>query len=455
MGLQPRSVRFRLTLWYVTVLAGIVVAFSGGVYYFVRQSLFAQLDGQLSHDAAILGGMAAEREFEEADDLTEVEQERLIDYFRFQRDGQLPFRSQAWQRAGLETAARQGEGAAPRTVEGAAGEPFRLLSATSIGPGDTSYAVSVARPEYPLREDLSRLRLILAMGLPVAFALAVAGGLFLAGRALSPIQAMAAKARSITADSISERLPVDNPDDELGQLAVVFNDMLSRLQNAFERLRQFTADASHQLRTPLTVIRSVGEVNLRREHDAAAYREAIESILEEADRLARLTENLLMLARLESGPAPRADAPTDISALVNEAVDCLRVLAEEKDQTIRLSLEPDTRAPVDRFMIRQAVINILDNAIRYSPPGSMIFVALSRQEPGHFRISIEDEGPGIPVEERSRIFERFYRMPGSTGAGGDGAGLGLSIAQRAVERNGGHIDVRESGRGGSIFCIVV
>jgi heavy metal sensor kinase len=285
--------------------------------------------------------------------------------------------------------------------------------------------------------------------------LAVAGGFFLAGQALSPIQTMAAKARLITADNLADRLPVENPDDELGQLAAVFNEMLARLQNAFERLRRFTADASHELRTPLTVIRSVGEVGLRKEQDAAAYRETIGSMLEEADRLARLAENLLALTRLDSGSSARAEEPTEISSFVTEAVDCLRVLAEEKNQQMILALEPGIAISIDRIMIRQAVINILDNAIKYSPPGSRIFVSSRRTEAGDVCIAIEDEGPGIPAAERSRIFERFYRMPRSSAADGNGAGLGLSIAQRAVEASGGRIEVSEGNNGGSIFKIVL
>jgi len=453
MKLHPTSVRFRLTVWYVLALACIILVFSGGVYFFLRHSLRAQLDGQLSNDAAVLGKMTADGEFEEPGDLEEIEQEKVIEYFRMQQAGQPVFRTQAWQKAGLDAALHPADSLALRSAAGSDGQPFRFLSTTSISRGSTAY-ITVARPESPLRENLYRLRLILVMGIPVALLLAVAGGFLLAGRALSPIQTMAAKARLITADNLADRLPIENPNDELGQLAAVFNDMLSRLQEAFERLRRFTADASHQLRTPLTAIRSVGEVSLRKEQDAAAYREVIGSMLEEADRLARLTENLLILTRLDARPTSRAEEPTEISTLVAEAVDCLHVLAEEKSQTVRLDLEPGVTISVDRVMIRQAVINILDNAIKYSPTGSAISATARRTEAGNPCIEIEDEGPGIPAAERSRIFERFYRMPRGSAADGNGAGLGLSIAHRAVESSGGHIEVSEGKNGGSIFRIV-
>jgi heavy metal sensor kinase len=454
MNLSPSSVRLRLTLWHALSLAVIIVVFAAAVYLFLRQSLRDQLDEQVSKDAAILKTMVSSGEIEETEDLEEIEQGKIIEYFQLQQPAQPTFRSRAWQIAGLDSVCRRTDPRAPRSVMAADGQSYRLVSTISTFRSDTVH-IAVARPESPLRDSLYRLRLILSLSLPIAVLLAVAGGFFLAGRALSPIKTMAAKARLITADNLADRLPVENPDDELGQLAAVFNNMLSRLQDAFERLRRFTADASHELRTPLTAIRSVGEVGLREEQDATAYRETIGSMLEEVDRLTRLSENLLALTRLDSGNPSGAEEPADVSSLMTEVVDCLRVLAEEKGQEIRMNLEPGITASIDRVAIRQALINILDNAIKYSPPGRPISVSVRRTETGNTRIAVEDEGPGIPAEERGRIFERFYRMPQNARAGGAGAGLGLSIAQRSVERSGGSIEVSESKKGGSVFTIIL
>ena len=178
------------------------------------------------------------------------------------------------------------------------------------------------------------------MGIPFAVGLAIAGGYFLAGRVLAPVGAMADKAREITAESLAERLPVDNAEDEFGRLATVFNDTLSRLQDAFERLRRFTADASHELRTPLTAMRSVGEVALRNTLDAGAYRDVIGSMLEEVDRLTRLVESLLTLTRANSGKVQLAPEALDLGALAGNVIDQLRVLADEKQQELTL------RAPI-------------------------------------------------------------------------------------------------------------
>jgi heavy metal sensor kinase len=454
MRFYPRSVRVRLTVWYALALTCIIVIFSAGVYFFVGRSLRAQLDEQVSRDSAVLEGIVTSGEIEEGEDLGEIEQEQLIEYFRLQIPNLPVYETQAWRRSGLNESLGRIGPSTMRSVEGTDGKTFRLVLTMAITDGDTT-RIAVAWPEGPMLESLHRMRLILAMGVPAAVLLAVVGGFLLARRALSPIQAMSEKARLITADNLSDRLPVENPDDELGQLGSVFNDMLSRLQDAFDRLRRFTADASHELRTPLTAIRSVGEVSVRKEQDAAGYRDTIGSMLEETDRLARLVEYLLVLTQLEARRPARQEAPTDISALVAEAADCLRVLAEEKDQNLNMDLEPGIVASIDRVSIRQAIISILDNAIKYSPPRSSIFLVTRRSGTQGFSIAIEDEGPGIPPEQRSRIFERFYRMPKDAAGDGGGAGLGLSIARHAVENNGGRIEVSERKSGGSVFKIVL
>ena len=190
--------------------------------------------------------------------------------------------------------------------------------------------MAAAIEETSLRDTLWTLALILAMGIPFAVGLAIAGGYFLAGRVLAPVGAMADKAREITAESLTERLPVDNAEDEFGRLATVFNDTLSRLHDAFERLRRFTADASHELRTPLTAMRSVGEVALQNPLDPGAYRDVIGSMLEEVDRLTRLVESLLTLTRADSGKVLMAPQTLDLGAVAANVIDQLRVLADEK-----------------------------------------------------------------------------------------------------------------------------
>jgi signal transduction histidine kinase len=203
--------------------------------------------------------------------------------------------TEAWEREGLSRALQPGDAALPLSWTAPSGRRYRVHSVS-----ESSYRVAAAVEETSLRDTLWTLAVILAMGIPFAVGLAIAGGYFLAGRVLSPVGAMAQKAREITAESLAKRLPVDNAQDEFGRLATVFNDTLSRLQDAFERLRRFTADASHELRTPLTAMRSVGEVALQNTLDAVAYRDFIGRMLDEVDRLTRLVELLRRQAILPS-----------------------------------------------------------------------------------------------------------------------------------------------------------
>src|SRR6266566_4285388 len=236
--------------------------------------------------------------------------------------------------------------------------------------GGRPVLVQVARSEGPVVQNLNQLIYILFLGLPGAVAIAGLGGYLLARRALAPIEPMSERARSINAERLNDRLPVDNPDDELGRLATVFNDTLTRLELSFDQMRRFTADASHELRTPLTAIRSVGEVGLRGKRDQGEYRAIIGSMLEEVDRLAVLVDRLLTLSRAETGEARLSVEPIPLQELADSVVADLSVLAEEKSQQLVIEAHGTPRALGDRLMVRQALINLVDNAIKFAPAGS-------------------------------------------------------------------------------------
>jgi heavy metal sensor kinase len=300
---------------------------------------------------------------------------------------------------------------------------------------------------------LRELSALLAFGLPLAVAAAGLGGYLVARRALAPIERMAERAQSITAERLSDRLPVHNADDEMGRLATVFNETLGRLERSFDQMRRFTTDVSHELRTPLTSIRSVGEVGLRGGHrDEASYRAMIGSMLEEADRLAGLVDRLLTLSRAESGQATLAREVVDLRGLAEEVVSHLGVLAEEKGQRLTIDATDGALSAVaDRQVLRQALINLVDNAIKFSPAGGDIRIRIAAT--AHEALfDVSDSGPGIADEARSRIFDRFYR---SDDAPAGGTGLGLSIAKGAVEANGGRLTLEHSSHGGSTFRIIM
>ena len=446
MRLAPRSVRTRLTLWHAGALTVIICAFSAGIFLFVGARLSDDLDLQLTRELATV-----ERIYrEEPQELADLDSHWGISLFQVVEGGTVLHRTDGWERGGLARALLGWSGPAPRSWASPGGPRYRVGSVS--GP---SYEIAVAIAETPFRQTLRTLAMILVMGVPCAVALAIVGGYVLAGRVLSPIAAMADKARKITAESLGERLPVEDAEDEFGRLATVFNDTLSRLDDSFARLRRFTADASHELRTPLTAMRSVGEVALQRSLDRAAYRDVIGSMLEEVDRLTRLVESLLTLTRADAGRVPLAREAVDLGGLAGNVAEALRVLAEEKSQSLSLEAAGSVTATCDPITLRQGLINLLDNAIKYTPDGGVISVRVARTADGEAVIEVRDTGAGIPPGHRERIFERFYRVDPGRARDAGGLGLGLAMTRWAVEAQGGRIELESEEGKGSLFRIVL
>jgi heavy metal sensor kinase len=284
---------------------------------------------------------------------------------------------------------------------------------------------------------------------PLAVVGAAGAGYVIAGRALAPLSRMAERARTISADRLSERLPVENAQDELGQLATVFNETFARLEASFERLKRFTADASHQLRTPLTALRSVGEVGLREARSPGDYAETIGSMLEEADRLASLVDALLTLSRWESGRVARRPTSLDLGEIARGVASQLGVLAEDRRITLDVDVAPVV-VSADEVMIRSAVMNVVDNAIKFTPEGGRVRI-WSHSDAAEHHLIVDDDGPGIPQEQRLQVLDRFYRVEGTASDKGrvPGAGLGLAIADWALRANHGRIRIDAADRGGT------
>jgi heavy metal sensor kinase len=278
------------------------------------------------------------------------------------------------------------------------------------------------------------------------------GGAALSQRSLKPLDRMANQARRITAAHLHERLPPQRT-AELEELRQAFNAALEQLEQSFEQLRRFTADASHELRTPLTALRSVGEVGLRGATTTAECREVIASMLEEVDRLARLADELLTLARAEAGEAKLHPEPVDLSQLAREVVAHLCVLAEERQQTLEVEGIDPIVAWADRIALRQAVVNLVDNAIKYSAERTCITLATG-QRPGATYIEVRDEGPGLAEEHRERVFERFYRVDRSRSRELGGTGLGLSLVKWTAEAHGARVELDSAEGAGSVFRLV-
>jgi len=303
------------------------------------------------------------------------------------------------------------------------------------------------------RRELGEFGEILLLGFPVAVLLAGFGGYGLARKALAPIDAMATQSQKISAERLSDRLPIQNPEDELGRLGTAFNDLLARLQGAFDQLRRFTADASHELRTALTAIRSVGEVALQEQKNPAEYRDVIGSMLEEVDRLTRLVESLLALSRADAGQIQLQRTDISLLTIAREASAMVEVLAEEKGQQLGVDGDASIIVSADRLILRQAIVNLLDNAIKYSPKASRISIRLARGTDNQATVDIADQGPGIPSEHQPYVFDRFYSVDKARTREWGGAGLGLSIARWAVQAHEGELTLRSEQGQGAIFRI--
>ena len=455
MRWRPRHVRTRLTLWYVAVLSAVLAVYIASTLLFMRVSLHRQLDEGLRAELGHLvdrltpwpDGTVAVAGYADNGDpgiLAEV----------WSPAGALLYRSP---RLGTQVLGRPEStipaGGSIHNLTLANGTPLRVLSRPHVV-GGRDAVVRVGVSEENLHREWRELLTGIGFGLPAAILIAGLAGNWLARRALRPLERMASHAERLTADNLGERLPVENPDDELGHLARAYNLSLARIDASFSQLRRFTADASHELRTPLTAIRAVGEVALQDRREAEQYRDAIGSMLEEVDRLSHLVGSLLVLSRADTGVGLRRQ-DAGLLNLTRETAALLEILAEEKGQRIDVGGDPSVRAHVDRLILRQALINLIDNAIKYSPRGGTIRIDVRRGPDGRAVIEVSDQGPGIPEPHRSKVFERFYRVDKARSRDEGGAGLGLSIALWAVSAHAGEIELSSEEGTGSAFRVIL
>jgi heavy metal sensor kinase len=445
----------RLTLWHGAVMVIVLAVYMSVIYTVVSRSASQALNEDLQRDFLFTSSLV---DREEDGTFTWMPgeaagTEELPWVQVWSADGNdLLYRNIEAQRRPVESAQRLARNVDDRIVAIEDGRvPIRILSRMGRVEG-VPVVIQVGRSETAMRQELRELLAVLGIGLPLAVLVAGLGAYWLARHALAPVERMTERARLITADRLGERLPVHNPDDEMGKLATVFNETLERLEQSFEQMRRFTADVSHELRTPLTAIRSVGEVGLRGHRDETAYRMIIGSMLEEADRLASLVDRLLTLSRAETGLAKLSKDVVELAPLVDEVAGHLSVLAEEKGQSIEVAHDATPAAVADRLVLRQALINLVDNAIKFTPERGRIRIRI-RENEDEAMIEVADSGPGIPADVAPHIFDRFYRV--SDGAGPAGTGLGLSISKSAVEANGGRLTLEASGPGGSTFRITM
>jgi two-component system OmpR family sensor kinase len=315
--------------------------------------------------------------------------------------------------------------------------------------GDVVLAVVAStRPEDELREQA---RIALAIAVAATLLLAVIPGSLLVRRSLSPVGDMTRQAARIGAERLGDRLPVRNPRDELGALALVLNDLLDRLQRAFDQQRRLMAEAAHELRTPVAVVRAEAELALSAQRTGPEYREALGLVGSEAERLGRIVDDLLTYSRAEAGQHPLRLSDADLAEVAADATRALRSVAAQKGVELRVDAGEELPMRADADLLARMVVNLVENAVKHGRPGDHVTVQAAR-EGAAYRLCVRDTGPGVPDDSRGRIFEPFYRGSRARADGsGGGAGLGLPIARWIAEAHGGRLELVESGPAGSLF----
>ncbi len=464
------SVRVRLTSWYVTVLALVLVAFSIVVYALLAQSLYDRLDSALRGEVRALA-TALERHVSEGKTESEAalaaQEERFVSRQAtaiFDSTGQViaekPTRSGKHARLPALNLL-QGDDTYFYSIleEEDGGRDGRRIAVKRIPSTSISkeHILAVSQPLDRVAEELLSMRRILFIAVPLALALAGLGGWFLTRRTLAPVVAMSERARRITAESLEERLPVVNPRDELGQLATTFNELLTRLETSFDQQLRFMADASHELRTPLSVMRTATDVTLRRERrEEAEYRDAFQIVSEQTHRLTRIVEDMFTLARADAGSRTLEESDFYLDELIEETARAASVLGESKGVRLDVNQAMEMLCHGDEGLLRQMIMNLLGNAIKHTPSGGVVGISLDRRN-GQYEIRVSDTGTGIPVEAQPHIFERFYRADKSRSRAtdGGGAGLGLAIARWIAEAHKGQVELEHSDETGSVFVASV
>jgi len=472
----PQSLRARLTLWYTLVLGAPLVAFAGASFLVLDRALLHRADSFL--DDAI-GAFTTELASEQQEEPTAALAIRSsLRDIRF-HDMQLA----VFDASGVPAAVGAPDSTAPhrprRLLDAAAiaaelrARPVSLRQTFTMGRGDralrvtveratvfrTRYLVAAAYPLHGNRETMELVGTTYLIAIPLLLLIAAGGGYFLAARSLAPVAAMSAHAAEISATNLNERLPVGNRRDELGALAHVVNGLLERLEASFAQQRRFMADASHELRTPVAVLRTEADVTLSRPHRTEAeYRESVAVMRDAARRLGRIVDDLFLLARADAGHLPIRREPLYLEEIVDAAARAVRALAQERGVRIELLPLEDSPFRGDADLLGRLLLNLLDNAIKHSPPGGAVTLSLVHGE-GHYDIRVADTGAGIPADAQRQIFDRFFRVnkARSREEGGEtsGAGLGLAIARWVAEAHGGRLDLVRSDASGSEFRVTL
>lgn len=453
------SIGLRLTLWYLAIFATAQLLFGFGMWFILRENFYRIADeGLRSQVEDLTRFLQVQKKNATVAKLQEEVAEAYViehsgDFLQIiDSEGNWIFRASALQRNAVVPPA-------PAAVEHPSyedwqlhGRPFRFLT-TRVEVNGHVYTVQTGLPTDQMVRMLSLFRRYLLMFAPLLLLVAASGGFWLSRKALSPVDALTRAARSISGSNLSDRLEALKTGDELQRLSDTLNEMLARIESAFLRITQFTADASHELRTPISLIRTEAEIVLRRSRGDAEYREALRHILLEAERTTTLVEELLSLARADAGRESLHLNPLDLRSLIVEAADEWRQLLEVRKLQFKPHLvDGAVQVLADHVAIQRLLAILMDNAVKYTPPPGVIELRLEKNDHSAV-LSVRDTGIGIAEEDQPKIFERFFRVDEARSREMGGAGIGLSIAQWIVQQHHGSISVQSELGHGSTFWV--
>ena len=436
-------IRIRLTFWYVAIFSITLGIYGFFLFAFISHTIIRNSDREMLAEAkecrAIFLEEIAKPSFEELD-----EELKGINYFLqiYSIDGKLLYTSANLYKTNLPVDTRAFNSVEHgkyvlRNVTLFRHTDLRTLLYPIVVNGRMRYYLVIGMPLNVQNGFLSMLGLILTIVTPIFIVVASWGGIVIAGRAMKPVDEIIETARRIEAGNLTEQITMKTHNDEIGKLARTFNDMLLRLKKTFDGLAQFSQNVSHELKTPLTVMKSGIEINMIGERSAGEYRDLMISLLEEIDQMTRIIDDLLLTSLSNTDSIRATFTRIDISAMILQTIDFLGVLATDKKVLLEHAVPDGIFIFGNERLLKRAFSNIIDNAIKFTPPGKRVLVSVARDGTGVV-IDIRDQGAGIEEEDIPKIFDRFYR---GASANTEGHGLGLSIVKWIVELHNGKIDI--------------
>ena len=432
------TLRARLTAWYASVLFVVLALFGFSVHAAADRLLLKDLDAQLRREATIMS-LKISTELDEGNDLKTGAQESYLD---FRAPGWLLAVDEAQGRRLVASPDFPSEPAGRHESQGAwssavDGSGYRFVALDGAHAKD-AWRVLIAAPLRGVEREIQIVKQSLLIGIPLAVSLAILGGLAIAGRALEPLTIMAAQASGVTTPVPGFRLAVPPPPDEINALARSFNELLEKLDLALLTQRQFMADAAHELRTPVSIVRTTAEVTLLSSREEPEYRDALKVVAAQSQRLGKMVDEMMTLARADASGLAIEPAAFSFGEVILACLGEIKALSEQRGVTLASEVSAGIEFKGDERLLRQMLLNLLHNAIEHTPPGGRVNVTLL-EAADEVTLTVDDTGRGVPSAESERIFERFVRLDPSRTR--PGAGLGLPIARKIAEAHGGTLQL--------------